>query len=446
MPRWLLGASTALLVSCAPARAAFLEYPPIGTAHSMLLFVLPAGTAPQAFGVDLAAPITTELVLEQPSTRFEALLYSETLADLGLPSGPLELSPEGRPVDEGRLLTPDVYIAAIDASASVSAWTRAERVGDEVAALGLGQRVCSGLEAERVVVDPELGVVRILERLPDGRALLGNRAHFTIVDVAGGVTRVETDPPLLGREATAAVVAGNGRVLIGDERGQVWEGALEGARLTATLTVTSSPAARVLWMDGARDGSSEAFLLLLDGTFLRYDGATLERLDTLALANEESQSRVLFVGPREAIAFSRSEGEIVRYRQGRVSREPFGLSPFPIRALGPIAGAQVAGETVVGGDGFIGVHRDGRWVPHVDPGSAIVYGLAPYRDGFLALMLSGVREYAPQFGLCEIVAAVGDEQRFAVLLGPLSDGAALVAGDESGSALVTSATILRPRP
>lgn len=435
-----------LLVSCAPAREAFLEYPPVGSARSMLLFVLPAGRAPQAFGVDLSAPIKTELIFERPSSRYEALLYSETLAELGLSSGPLELSPEGRPVDEGRLLTPDIYVAAIDASASVSEWTRTDRVGDQVASLGLGQPACSGLEPEPVEIDPDLGAVRILERLPDGRALIGNRAHFTIVDVAGSVTRVETDPPALGREATAAVVAGNGRVLIGDERGQVWEGTLEGARLAATLTVTSSPASRVLWMDGARDGSSEAFLLLVDGRFLRYDGATLEHLDTLELQDEESQSRVLYVAPREAIAFSRFEAEIVRYRQGRVSRESFGLSPSPIRALGPIAGAQVAGETLVGGDGFIGVHREGRWVSHVDPGSAIVYGLAPYREGFLALMVSGIREYAPEYGLCEVVAVVGDEQRFAVVLGPLSDGAALVAGDGYGSALVTSATILRPRP
>ena len=345
----------------------------------------------------------------------QAVLYSETLAELGFAAGELPtVDDEPRvPVPQGvaeHTLTKDAkgeptgwvesparpaWLSAVQIRGEASRCARFSVTSLDVVPTASrnnnwGFAVTSGSE---VVAGTDLGEL------------------FTI-DVSGHATAISGPPEVL--RATASVLDGQGGIWLGDTFGRLWFGDVEKAPSTWALRAGFTPVGRIDYMDLSPDGT-ELVVLTRDGAVAAYSIATdawrvLHRLQVDA----GGRGGVLALGPDDFLAGGPFANTVTRIRGGVAEQEVVGAE------AGVTSLREVPGIGIVLGSGLgeLFVRRGERWEPLPTSGSRFwVLGMAPLDAGFLfGSPYGSLGQYVTETEACPLTAPVSFFIRFIVPL------------------------------
>lgn len=345
----------------------------------------------------------------------QAVLYNETLAELGLTAGELPTvddeprvpvpqgvaehtltkGPTGEPTGWVESPARPTWLSALHIRGEASRCARFSVTSLDVVPTASrnnnwGFAVVAGSE---VVAGTDLGEL------------------FTI-DVSGHATAIGGPPEVL--RATASVLDGQGGIWVGDTFGRLWFGVADKAPSTWALRPGFTPVGRIDYMDLSPDGT-ELVVLTRDGAVAAYSIAAdtwrvLHRLQTDA----GGRGGVLALGPDDFLAGGPFANTVTRIRGGVAEQEVVGAE------AGVTSLREVPGIGIVLGSGLgeLFVRRAERWEALPASGSRFwVLGMAPLDAGFLfGSPYGSLGQYVNETEACPLTTPVSFFIRFIVPL------------------------------
>lgn len=332
------------------------------------MVLLVDGDGVRAFGDPLEAESSIILDWTDGSELF-ALTYERPLEALDPPLMPGEIasaSGPGRPIGEPS----QAFVAVTDEAT----WRPVDRSMAPPFEVPLQ---CAAFDVEVQVVDG--GRSGFAVSLEEDRVLLGEEKAGGRVFLVTSES-VSTVTTAAAMQQTAAM-KGDGGLWFGGPTG-VWRGSLQGLTIEATRVIEpTTTGGAIRFMGGSTAPEAfELFVTTREGAFERYHGGSWELLWQFPVDNADSNTKVLYVGPEEAIAISDHAQDVVRYAAGEVYVEPLNAAGTP-NAVGLLP---TFGHLVGTNVGEIARYERGGWVPIGTSDFGIrVRTFYPFQDGFL---------------------------------------------------------------
>lgn len=440
--RALFAASVLVLGACGGESTLFIELPPSEDARTLVVAVktdrtLVLGATSLVEG-EPNSSILKLPVSELGAAELTALLFSETLLELGLQTGDVPQASEG---EQGYLLPEprDIYSSNY-LGGEADPWTRSTMINSAVAEFRVRgtppkSKECLEFTERRFTVvsrdEPTFCVA-----LTTTVALAGFEDGFTyLVDREGIRPGVMLPAGRSGANRAAHRVRPR----------EVYFTGWDGSTLTAdparpeTLTALpqSAPGERIDFLTGSNAG--EPFELLgatYEGSIQRFDGTSWTTLRR-ASGRTDWRRAVSLIEPGEGVAVGLSLG-VLRVRGSTITEERVEgddlMSVAHIPGLGAVAG-NFAGD--------IFLERNGVWSGFGDSPLALpVVVIAPFRGGFIAAGGAGVLvQYHPDVGYCpEVQTAHPIVKRLAVI----GDAVVLLGDRASGTTTDSFISVLVP--
>lgn len=434
----LLGAL--LAASCGGNDTLWIGSPPTSGMRSMLVAVDQGGVLNvSAASLDpdpggLVFPIADR---EAGAVRFEALLYPQTLVELGLEAGAVAEAPETDPF--GPLpSTSEVYVSQVEpGNGSVSMpWTRAGAMSQRVASFRMKRNTppssCAKFKVTLLSLD-DAGHGTIALALDRDRALVATTLQRFYVVTRTSVRALNAP---LNTPHRAAARDENGVLWLGGDRGEVWRATLADSLMPAP--VTTAPSGE--HVRGIFGDAEELYTAGEDGSIERYAGGqwTLVKKFPKPTGNTSSRS-VAVLRHGEAVAVSPLSPKVVRYSDGVITEEPTTV-PDGITAVAHVPGF----GTVVGtSNGAILSEAGGTWSPMTGNDQRVwVTTIEPYEDGFVfGGPFGNFAQWKPGVGFCPRWMPVAFSVNYATAL-----GADLVLLGSNSSTQNTAVAILEREP
>lgn len=345
-----------------------------------------------------------------------AVLYSQTLADLGFAPGEL-LTVE----DEPRVPVPQgVAEQALtkDASGTPTGWVETTARPAWLSALrvrGEASR-CTEFAVTPLDVVPTAApnnnwgfAIASGDEVVAGTDL----GELFAIDGNGHARPLASPPQPL--QATAASLDGRGGVWVGDTFGRLWFGDVRKAPAAWVLRSAFTPVGRIDFMDLSPDGS-EVVVLTRDGAIAAYSVETdAWRVLHRVQGDGGNRGGVVALGANDFIVGGPFANTITRIRGGEVTLETVGAE------AGVTALRRVPGIGVVLGSGLgeLFVRRGDRWEALPPSGSRFwVLGMAPLDAGFVfGSPYGSFGQYVSEAESCPLTTPVSFFIRFIVPLG-----------------------------
>ncbi|MCK6552521.1 hypothetical protein L6R52_42225, partial [Myxococcota bacterium] len=326
----------------------------------------------------------------------EVLLHHETLAELGLPEGPLTIVDDG-----GRPLpVPDARFVVDVSAGRTAGWTAQPGLGARLEALRIdvGDSGCAHFEV-RVLKLPTAADGTFAITIDDERALLGtDDGRYFLVDRTGRISGVQVEPAVT---AYAAARGEHGDLWFGGQSGAFHRGDL-GDRLTLTPMRRAPSGGTLHWFDAASgpDGL-ELYALTLGGSLERFRLGQWVSLFEFGEGTPGIWSGgVARLGPGEALAGWPRGSMLARAIGDRA--EPQGLELLSsITAIGNVPGV---GVIAASSNGTFAVRRGESWEELKGSELRLIPTvITPYEDGFVyGGAVGNFGQWRPSTGYCPL--------------------------------------------
>jgi hypothetical protein len=404
-PIGILSLALLLLGGCskdAPILRADIPLEP-GDRSVLISLLRPNSIEARAYAVEdqqLDAPWMLGFEAEE-ELRLQVLGYSQSLAQLQLPAGPLNFAETGAP--SRPLPAPTRVVERRLAEATLGEWTEVGAADAEVLTRRLPLR-CTNFTVSEAILPNEVRAMFLVATRD--HLLMGNAdGEIYLAKSDGTFTRLAT----LGRFYDA-FAQDDGTVYLGGESGQIWRATLSRTEpwvLTATLAVTLPDGGPVLFLAGDPAGApGELYAATDQGLYSEVGGTWTRRY---------SQGRprgLAWLGagtPRGVYGYEFYLGGL---RDGALVEDQV---HFNTAAGGMTAVAHVPGLGGIGGVEYGTLYRrlrQGEWDPvgDLEPSIFQIRSIAPYGFGFVYARPDGVLEVLEEQG-CEAyptVRVVGD--------------------------------------
>ncbi len=393
------------------------------------------GAASLVIGVERDARVelhAIDLDAGEPALRLEveslgdyalyAVVYQETLADLGLTAGPIPVVADepSKPLEAGL----HEYVVSKDADGRPVTWALAESRPSWLASARVrgAPSPCTRFAVVPFDAVPMAAITNewTFAAAAGDRVVAGTGfGELYHVDAQGHAVLLEQPDQGLLRP-TASAAQPDGTLWIGDELGRLWRGAVDAEPKTWTLVSALTPVGGIDFMDVAPDGS-EVLVLARFGTVAVYTPRTdTWRVVRDVIADEElgTQRRagVVWLGPDDYLAGFSSSKQAVRMRGNAVEYEDLNARAG-ITSMRRVPGVGIVAGT---GEGELFVRESARWLPLPDSGSRLwVLGTAAFgASGLVFGSPYGSFGYYPtRDAVCPLTAPVSFFIRFIVPIG-----------------------------
>jgi hypothetical protein len=324
----------------------------------------------------------------------ELVSYARSVSRLRLEEGPLPLGLKAdERVTQGVPEGGEVFV--LDLGAETPSWARTPTISAALASAVLPDVLKScDIEATSAAnldtVEPALYAVPV----PGGGAIIGTEdLRVFFVDRVDGEAITREITPATGELFTTATNV-NGRIFMATNFGAIHEVSFDGSDLTVGERVATG-SFQSFWMDAGPTGAGELefFTLGRNGELSRGTDERANVREELHVFDRSSSSNLALagltrVGPGHVLAGVERQGEVLRYRNGQVSFEPFGDS---LEGLGDVLHTSEGNTYLSTTAGKI--YRDdggGRW-SQLDIGLSEIWvpGLAEYPGGFVYVAAFG---------------------------------------------------------
>jgi hypothetical protein len=414
---------------------------PISTDHRAGIIAIEHRSTLEVQAIDLTSSALEGIVIDYDDSippRIFALLYRETLNELGLGAGLLLPAQPGQHSEA--LPQPDDLFESEVREGIASVWERVLELNQTLMAFRrAADSPCADFEVSTLTLT-STGGGSFACALSAREALVGtDSGGVAVVDVDGRVTELEVRPlrPIAGVAAFSNRTPSN-RILVGGDRGQLMIGTVTGNVLELEEIAVSPLGEHFSTLEGFENGT--VFTLSHHGVFERYTNGQWTEL--FNFDTEKSSGALSIVSSDEAVAVWPNETFVARVR----GDQPKALPEETGSSLGIRSAVFVPGfGSVIGTVEDGGIFSDeGTGVWHPLPGSLLsvnIQSIAPYRAGFVYGGTSGhFGQYVPGYGHCAMERPAGSNIEYIVPLG--DDLLLLQDGDQTTG---TSIAILRPR-
>lgn len=363
-----------------------VDLPSLSGAHTLLL-VTDDGEAVRvhAYAVDEGEPVLRFDVASLEDLAAYALIYTESVAELGLAAGELEVVTDEpkKPLEHGVT----EYALVLDDAQRTTSWAPSPARPEWVASVGLRgtPSPCTRFAVRPLDVLPENDLRNEWGfAVPEDDHVVAGTSFGELYRIGSTGQATLLEPPDDGvLQATAGIHDAERRPWIGDLFGRLWRGEPGSQPKSWRIVSGSTPVSRIDFMDVAPDGS-EVLVLARDGTVALFTTAT-ERWRVLHRIRTEDDSTtrkggVVWLGPDDYLAAGPFEAAIDHLRGATVVQESTGAqagitSLRRVEGVGVIAGS---------GQGEVFVRQSARWQPYPTSGSLLwVLGTAAYEGGLV---------------------------------------------------------------
>ncbi len=326
------------------------------------------------------------------SVRILALLYRESLAEMGFGVGPVPMS-ESSPSPRSSTLAPpeEAFLAVVDRDGDVGAWSRTVILPETLDAYRIERSgACTGWVVETYALDTHRHPWTAVA-LDEQSALIVIGSEYFQVS-RDGSTKI--GPLVPGLSVTASFRRSADELWLTGAGGRLFRSVGTQFEEVPPSPVGETPG----WIHGSPSNQELEIYTLTTDTIASFDGSTWSTHPGGKMSS--SLGSLLWTAPREVIALQSTQTTVRRIKAGVETFERVGDG-----TAGLVASASVPGLGVIVGDvlGVLSRYFDGRWEPFGKPGAWIIRALCPAGGGFIAGGSFGwLAVYDREKGFCDL--------------------------------------------